>query len=471
MRLKLALCVAILASVTFAQAQMSPELRASIDAAALKVLAETGVPSATVGVVINGKIALTTAYGDARLSPKLPAAASMAYPVGSISKQFTATAILLLAEDGKLSLDDTVSKFFPELTRSNEVTLRNLLSHTSGYEDYAPQDYTIPAWTKASDPLDVVHLWAEKPLDFNPGTQWQYSNTNFVLAALIVQKVSGMPFAEFMKTRVLAPAGIKDVLNLNTDQAKLKVTGYMRNALAPLRPAQLEAPGWYFGDGDLAMPVGSLLTWDIGIMDKTLLKPASYEAFETVVKLKNGKDTRYGLGVSIFTRDGHRYIEHSGEVGGFVAENMVLPDDKVAIAVLTNQEASSAASGIAKAILPLVLSSSAPAKSEDAAAIAADAQAKTILEGLIANKIDRSLFTANCNFYFSQEAIGDFSSSLAPLGPITEVSQRGEQLRGGMTFRAFSVKFGNGDGDKAKTVTLTTYTMPDGKLEQFLIEP
>jgi CubicO group peptidase (beta-lactamase class C family) len=469
MRLKSFASLALIALAAAAHAQMAPELRASIDAAARKVLADTGVPSATVGVVLNGKIVLTTAYGDARLSPKLPATAEMAYPIGSISKQFTATAILLLAEDGKLSLDDTVGKFYPELTRANEVTLRELLSHTSGYEDYAPQDYTIPLWTKPGNPLDLVHLWAEKPLDFDPGTQWQYSNTNFVLAALIVQKVSGMPFAKFIETRVLAPAGIKDVLNLNTDQARVQPTGYMRNALAPIRPAQLEAPGWYFGDGDLAMPVGSLLTWDIGILDRKLLQPASYDAFETAVKLKNGKDTRYGLGVSIFTRDGHRYIEHSGEVGGFVAENMVLPDDRLAIAVLTNQEASSAASGIARAILPLLLSSSAPAKPEDAAAAAAAAQAKSVLEGLAAGRIDRSLFTANCNFYFSQEAIADFASSLSPLGPIAEITPRGEQLRGGMTFRAFSVKFGA--GDKAKTVTLTTYTMPDGKLEQFLIEP
>jgi CubicO group peptidase (beta-lactamase class C family) len=469
MRLKPLISLAFFAFAATGHAQMTPELRASIDAAAQKVLAETGVPSATVGVVVNDKVVLNTAYGFARLSPRVPATASMAYPIGSISKQFTATAVLLLAEEGKLSLDDTVSKFFPELTRANEVTIRELLSHTSGYEDYAPQDYTIPLWTKAGNPLDLVHEWAEKPLDFDPGTEWQYSNTNFVLAALIVQKVSGMPFAEFLKKHVIEPADLNYVLNLNTDQAKVEPTGYMRNALAPIRPAQLEAPGWYFGDGDLAMPVGSLLTWDISIMERKLLKPASYDEMETAVKLKNGKDTRYGLGVSIFTRDGHRYIEHSGEVGGFVAENMILPDDKIAIAVLTNQEASSAAGQIARAIVPLVLASAAPAKPEDAAAAAAEAQAKTILEGLTAGKIDRSLFTANCNFYFSPEAIGDFKSSLAPLGPITSVSQRGEQLRGGMTFRAFSVKFRS--GDKTKTVTLTTYTMPDGKLEQFLIEP
>ena len=190
--------------------QVTPELRAGIDAAAQKILADTGVPSAAVGIAVGDKIVLTAAYGDARLSPKLAAAATMAYPIGSISKQFTATAVLLLVEDGKLSLDDTVSRFFPELTRANEVTIRELLSHTSGYEDYAPQDYTIPLWTKPGKPLDLVHLWAGKPLDFAPGTQWQYSNTNFVLAALIVEKASGMPFAEFLRTRVLGPVGIND---------------------------------------------------------------------------------------------------------------------------------------------------------------------------------------------------------------------------------------------------------------------
>lgn len=440
---------------------MTPTLRSMIDAAANKVLADTGVPSAAVGIVIDGKIVLTTAYGDARLSPSLKATGAMAYPVGSISKQFTASAVLLLQQDGKLTLDDTVSKFFPELTRANEVTIRELLSHTSGYEDYAPQDYTIPEWTKPTRPIDVVHKWAEKPLDFDPGTQWQYSNTNFVLAALIVEKASGMPFAEFLKTRVLEPAGIKDALNLNVDQAKVKPTGYMRNALGPLRPAILEAPGWYFGDGDLAMPVASLLTWDITLMNRSVLAPKSYDDFFADVRLKDGKPTGYGLGVDVRVRNGHREIEHSGEVGGFVAENVVLPDDRIAIAVLTNQEASSAASQIAKAITPMLLPSRAAAVDEGGA----DAQAKIILQGLAMGQINRALFTDDCNFYFSQEAIDDFKSSLSPLGKITEVTQRSKELRGGMTFRAFTVKFGE------KTVTLTIYTQADGKLEQFLIEP
>jgi CubicO group peptidase (beta-lactamase class C family) len=450
---------------TAAQAQWTPQLRAKVDEAAQQVLRQTGVPSAAVGIVIGGKVAMTAAYGDARLDPLVKATPAMKYPIGSISKQFTASALLLLAQDGKLSLDDTVSRWFPELTRANEVTVRELLSHTSGYEDYAPQDYTIPLWVQPADPLKLVHLWAEKPLDFDPGTQWQYSNTNFVLAALIVQKASGEPYWDFMESRVIRPLGLQHVINLDTDRLQVEPLGYMRNALGPLRPAQMEGPGWYFGDASLAMPVESLLGWDISMMDETLLKAASYREMETPVKRKNGEATNYGLGVQVLHALGHRLIEHSGEVGGFVAENMVFPDDKIAIAVLTNEEASSAASLIARAILPMVLPP-VVAKPMDAAKLAAEAQAKAILTGLQAGKLDRSLFTADGNFYFSPVAIGDFKDSLGPLGAIESLTEASDELRGGMVFREFAVKFANGTA-----LTLTTYTMPDGKLEQFLVGP
>jgi CubicO group peptidase (beta-lactamase class C family) len=456
-----------LAAAPNAHAQIAPDLRARIDAASEQVLARTGVPSAEVGVVMGGKIVLTAAYGDARLDPPVKATPAMKYPIGSISKQFTAAAILLLEQEGKLTLNDPVSRWFPELTRANEVTLREILSHTSGYEDYAPQDYTIPLWVQPADPLKLVHLWAEKPLDFDPGTQWQYSNTNFVLAALIVQKASGMPYWQFLETRVLQPLGLTGAINLDTDRKAVEPLGYMRNALGPLRPAQMEGPGWYFGDASLAMPVGTLLKWDVSLMDETLLSPKSYQEMETDVPLKDGKPTHYGLGMDVLNRNGRRILEHSGEVGGFVAENIVFPDDKAAIAVLTNEEASPAASEIAKAIAPLILQPSVTVvKTDDPGKAAAEAQAMTILNGLEAGKLDRSLFTDDCNFYFSPVAIGDFESSLKPLGAVDSVTQGSQELRGGMVFREFTVKFAKGS-----SLTLTTYTMPDGKLEQFLIGP
>ena len=459
-----ALAVAFgLALSTHAQAQLAPDLKARIDTAAQTVLTATGVPSAALGIVQNGHITYTTAYGKARLDPPLPATAAMHYPVGSISKQFTAACVLLLVEDGKVSLDDPVSRWYPELTRSHDVTVRNLLSHTSGYSDYAPQDYTIPAWTRPTDPEKLVREWAGKPLDFDPGTRWQYSNTNFVLAALIVQKASGMPFWDFLSTRVLHPLALNYVLDLDRSRSAVEPQGYERRALAPLRPAILEAPGWYFGDGDLAMPVADLLTWDISIINQSLLKPASYKAMETEGRLKDGAGTGYGLALDIRTRDGHREIAHSGEVGGFVAQNTIFPDDGIAIAVLTNQEASGAASSIASAIAPMLLGMYQQGTNSEAEAAAA--QARALLTSLANGKLDRSALTPDLNFYFSPETIGDFHTSLSPLGPITAFKPAGSELRGGMTYRGYTVTYSSG-----KTVRLSTYTMPGGKLEQFLVE-
>lgn len=445
---------------------LPPALTQQVSTAVADVMRKSGIPSAEVGLVQHGKIVYTAVFGLARLQPPLLATPAMHYAVGSISKQFTATCILLLQQDGKLSLEDPVARWFPELTRANEITLRMLLSHTCGYSDYAPQDYTIPLWMQPGDPLKLVHQWAGKPLDFEPGTRWQYSNTNFVLAALIVQKVSGMPFFQFLSTRVLQPLNLQAVIDLDTDRQHMEVTGYMRNALAPLRPAALEVPGWYFGDGSLAMPVADLLGWDISIMDQTLLKPESYQAFETEVKLKDGQGSHYGLGVQIGSIDGHRVVAHSGEVGGFVAQNTVLPDDKIAIAVLTNQEASGAASQIAHALLPLLLTASTPEAATDATATtAAEAQLRTILNGLEGSRLDRSLLTPDLNFYFSPETIADFQTSLKPLGPVTAVHQTSTELRGGMRFRAFTLTFSTG-----RTLHANTYTQPDSKLEQLLVE-
>ena len=168
-------------------------LRAAIDAAAREALAATGAPSASVAIVRGGEIAYVQAYGSARLDPVESARPSMRYSIGSVSKQFTATAILMLADEGKLSLDDPISKFVPGLTRGNEITIRQILSHTSGYQDYWPQDYVPPFMLQPTTAQAILDRWAKKPLDFEPGAQYQYSNTGYVLAGLIVEKASGQP--------------------------------------------------------------------------------------------------------------------------------------------------------------------------------------------------------------------------------------------------------------------------------------
>jgi CubicO group peptidase (beta-lactamase class C family) len=188
---------------THAQTQLPADLTEKIDKVATDTLARTGVPSASIAIVKDGQIVYVKAYGDARLEPKTPATPQMRYSIGSISKQFTAAAILLLQEQGKLSLDDKVSKYVPDLTRANDVTIRQLLSHTSGYQDYWPQDYVMPGMLKPTNAQQIMDTWGKKPLDFEPGTKWQYSNTNYVIAGVIVEKVAKMPLLQFLSRKFL----------------------------------------------------------------------------------------------------------------------------------------------------------------------------------------------------------------------------------------------------------------------------
>src|SRR5437016_13116353 len=263
---------------------LSPDLQQKIDKLAMDTLARTGVPSASVAIVRNGQLVYTKAYGESRLAPKTPATPEMRYSIGSISKQFTATAILLLQEQGKLSLDDKVAKFIPNLTRANEVTIRQLLSHTSGYQDYWPQDYVMPMMLQPVTAQKIMDMWARKPLDFDPGTKWQYSNTNYVIAGVIVEKVARVPLLQFLREKVFTPLQMKSVTD--TDQEKLPMsdpTGYLRYALGPLRPAPKEGKGWLFAAGELAMTPQDLAKWEISIIDQNILKPESYRELGTEI--------------------------------------------------------------------------------------------------------------------------------------------------------------------------------------------
>ncbi len=286
------------------------------------VMEQRLMPSSSIAVVQGGKLAYTHAYGLAHLDPVVLATPEMRYSIGSVSKQFTAAAILLLEEKGKLSIDDAVGKYVPGLTRGNEVTIRQILSHTSGYQDYWPEDYLMTPMMKPATAQQILNDWAKKPLDFDPGTQWQYSNTNYVIAGLIVEKVSGQKLMDFLVEHIFRPLGMKSVWD--SDEAKLTetdATAYIRAALGPLRPAPKEGRGWMFAAGELAMTPHDLALWDESMIARSVLSADSYKEMFTEVKLKDGKSSHYGLGVFVRDVNGHRMIEHSGEVTGFVSEN------------------------------------------------------------------------------------------------------------------------------------------------------
>jgi D-alanyl-D-alanine carboxypeptidase len=447
-------------AATAAAQQLTTAERAAIDSSARAILAATGAPSASLAIVRGGEIVYEQAYGNA-IQPSTPASPAMRYAIGSVSKQFTATAILLLAEEGKLSLDDKVAKWFPQLTRASDITIRNLLTMTSGYQDYWPQDFVYPDMQRPATADAIMQRWAGKALDFEPGTKWQYSNTNYIIAASIVERVSGMPFMDFLRAHIFTPLKMTTVADYDAGPLTPADAGmYLRNALGPFRVAPKEGKGWLFGAGQLAMTAHDLAVWNLSIINRSLLKPSSYATQQTDMLLNTGTNTGYGLGVNVGVSGGRRRVSHGGAVSGYTTTNEVFPEERAAITVFTNiyPGASGAPGQIAARVRNIIFASSAAAPDT-----AADALARRIYDGIVRGTIDRSLFTSAANAYFSAEALADYQSSLGPLGAPTEFTRQGDALRGGMKLRFYRIRAGG------IVMDLTTMTMPDGKIEQYIV--
>ena len=450
-----------LASGGAVAAQLPGPTAARIDSIAARALADTRAPSVSVAIVQDGKIVYEKAYGHARLEPAVDAAPGTRYSIGSVSKQFLAATILLLVQDGKLSLDDHVSRFLPDLTRADEVTIRQLLSHTSGYQDYYPQDYVPPFMKDPATAQKILDEWGKKPLDFDPGTRWQYSNTNYVIAGRIVEKVTGEPLFSVLSKRILQPLGMTSAIDLDDRPlAPPDAAGYTRFIFGPARVAPLEGRGWLYAAGELAMSAHDLALWDISLLKHTLLKTESLETMFTPARLRDGSQLDYALGVEVTNSGGHPKVSHSGAVAGFVSLNTVWPDQGVAIVAIANMDGSGSPWAISNQVAPLLLS----AEEDDSQAGPALQQVKEIFSGLAEGKIDRSLLSPNANAFFTPQVLADGAASLKELGSPEIIRQTSSELRGGMIYRHFLVKFKNA------SFGLSTLTLPDGKLEQFLIQ-
>jgi D-alanyl-D-alanine carboxypeptidase len=460
--LKTASALLALVATPLAAQPLTPSEIAQVDQLVTKTLAGTGVPSAEIAIVRDGKLVLSKAYGKA--NEGLPARPDLPYQIASNSKQFTAMALLLLEDEGKLSLDDPVSRYIPGISEGDKITIRELLSHTSGLQDFWPQDYLFKTMTTPTTPQAIVDKWAKKPLDYPPGSRWQYSNTGYVVAGMIAEKVSGEPLLTFLNKKIFAPLGMHPLDQDNTNTPTFPA-GYHRYALGPVRIAQPPARGWLYAAGELSMTAADLAKWDIARMNRSLIPASDWAEQETPVLRTDGRTNGYGLGVyNHYVRERH-VIDHGGEAVGFLTQNTVYPDTKDAIIVFTNADFSGATGSLTKGIEDIVLNSPEPARTAQTVRTA-DVQA--IYSALVNGNIDRSKFTDDLNDYFDSTTLGDYRSSLAPLGTPTFESLGPPRLRGGFVNRNFTLHYPGG-----KDLELVTYAEPgaDGRWEQFIIMP
>jgi CubicO group peptidase (beta-lactamase class C family) len=330
-----------------------------------------------------------------------------------------------------------------------------LLSHTSGYRDYWPQDFSFVDMEKPTTPSHILDKWAKVPLDFDPGTRWQYSNTGYVIAGQIIEKVSGMALLDFLKARVFDQLGMHPV-DMDIGLTDADPLGYHRYGLGPVRVERQPGVGWLYAAGELAMSASDLARWDISVIDQSVMKPASYREQQTEVLLTDGAGTDYGLGVDVDIKKGHRRISHGGEAVGYLSENRIYPDDRTAIVVLDNADFGNAQTSIADSIENVLFA--------DAGDVS---RARAVFEGLRQGRIDRTQFTANGNYYFTPQAIADYKASLAPLGEPKSFTRDRSSLRGGFTAEVYTLDYGT----KKLTLVLRAEPGPNGRIEQFTIYP
>jgi D-alanyl-D-alanine carboxypeptidase len=322
-----------------ARAQDTRALVHYIDSVSTAAVAEKRTAGVSVAVVKNGRTVLAKGYGYADLENDVPATPETVYRIGSVTKQFTSAAIMKLIEQGKLTLDDTLQKFFPNFpTQGNRVTVRHLLNHTSGIKSYTSLG---PKWARlirldlATD--SVVALFANEPFDFKPGDSYRYNNSGYFLLGMIIEKLSGKTYAQYLKDEIFTPLGLKSTMYC--DQASLikhRAQGYATQpggGFINAEPLSMTQP---YSAGALCSTVNDLAVWTQALASGKVVSPASYKLMTTPVALNDGKPIGYGFGLGTGMLGGHRQVSHNGGINGFISELHHYPDDSVITVVLTN---------------------------------------------------------------------------------------------------------------------------------------
>lgn len=313
---------------------------AAVDAIAARSLQQPGAVGLSIGVARGGQVIVARGYGLAHAEFDVPADKDTMFRIGSVTKQFTAAAIMRLVEQGRISLGDELGTYLPDYPlHGNTVTIRHLLDHTSGIRSYTSLG---EEWFRLH-PLELTHeellaLVRDKPFDFSPGEKWAYNNTAYYMLGMIIETVTGRSYAQHMQEEYFTPLGLdRTRYDSNRTLMKNRAQGYtlqdgeLVNDL-PLGMSQPYAAGSLISTGE------DLVRWSMALASGTVVTPASLALMTTATVLPDGENTRYGFGLQIDAWEGRRCIRHGGGIHGFNAMLMWLPEEDVHVAVISNGE-------------------------------------------------------------------------------------------------------------------------------------
>lgn len=431
-------------------------------------------PGVSIAIVRNGTVVYARGYGYRDLASHARVDANTVFRWGSVSKQFAAASVLMLAAEGKLSLDDTIARWFPQFTHARSIRFRDLLNQVSGYRDYYPLDYVDIEMSHPTTMAAILREYAEAPLDAPERTRREYSNTNFTLVGAIIERASGMSLAQFYRRHIFDPLQMTrtdydEPWKTENDRA----TGYDSYWEEPPHQGPLEGDGWLNSAGALAGTAGDLARWDAALMDHHLLTGQEFAEMTHARTIDGGRvNTHYGLGVHVAHAGGQLIVEHGGNVMGFASENLMLPQSGTAVVVLTNSyeaPASRIAQRVAQVLVPALTrarpSVAGVAPRADAAARAAVARIRWLLGKLANGAVPRSAITPDFAYLLNARNCVRARESLHRLGAVLQVTWLGTEPRGGLSVTAARVRFAHG------SATAALYETPAHRTAELMLFP
>jgi len=431
---------------------------AQIDSIVRRAVAEKGIVGLSVGVMRDGRVILAKGYGVRDRTTNDTVTTRTMFSIGSVTKQFTCSLLLMLADEHRLALSEPVAKYNPRLTRAKDITLLDLGGHLSGYRDYYPLDF-VDREMQQPQPADaIITEYATRPLDFEPRSRYSYSNTGFLILGRVIEQVSREPYAKFLGERILTPLKLSRTAfepAAGPDMAK----GYTSFGLSEPIPADPEAAGWAGAAGAIWSTPTDLLTWDLALIDHKLISQDSYRVLLTPQRLTDGRTSGYSCGEAVNDRGPALVLSHGGAVSGFVAQNTVIPATHSAVVLLSNTDFSPI--GALNQELVAKLMPKSPDVPTIAGRSALDAATKFLTE-LERGTVDRTTLGEDFSEFLSADKVRRGQAALNALGKIGNVRIAATGERGGM--EVATVLF-----DVGKTPSRgLMYRMPNGKIEEFL---
>lgn len=460
MKRTLILALALSVSTCGLAAAQQPAPTATIDHDVRAIMDAHGVKGMSVLVLRDDAPVLQRSYGTR--DGKLPVDNQTMFEIGSNTKHFTAAAVMQLVEQHKIDLHATLATYLPSAPHANEVTITQLLSHTSGIPEYLQEATAYAEGAKRHTPQDIIASIAKHPLDFTPGTKWAYSNTNYILLGMVIEKVSGVPYEQYMRQHVFDAAGVPEAATIATESAlKDRALGYAEG-----KPAHALDDSYAWSAGNLVLNTMQFARLDTALEHGKIVSPTSWTAMTTPETPKDAS-VQYGYGWLIDSHDAQPRIWHNGGTFGFSSADHYYPQQHVRIIVLANDEngfADETATKVFDDLYPEIAAAAArPVAGEDTAQTA---RFKTVLTSLLAGSVDRAQFDASMNAHLTDAYVAQIKSQSDQLGSLQNLTYRGMNTTAGQNRYTYLISF-----SKAGSFKLSVVTDTQNKIAQFLLAP